>query len=117
MAATLIPEGVARNPMNGLRVRLGHNRETLAGAKTLVPQDAQFQNLNPNGVARVVTMPDVGASQGLFFLIANIGGSGSALTITHAASSLSDSLANSRVSIYACDGSTWVNVSGIITFA
>ena len=116
MAATLIPEGVARNPVNGLRVRLGHNRETLAGAKTLVPQDAQFQNLNPNGVARVVTMPDVGASQGLFFLIANIGGADD-LTITHAASSLSDTLANDRVSIYACDGSTWVNVSGIITFA
>lgn len=116
MAETLLYQGVAVNPANGLRVRLGHNRETLAGAKTLVPQDAQFQNLNPGGSTRVVTLPDVDASQGLFFLIANIGGADD-LTITHTPSSLSDTLANNRVSIYACDGATWVNVSGIITFA
>ena len=45
MAETLLYQGVAVNPANGLRVRLGHNVEALSGAKTLLPQDAQFQQL------------------------------------------------------------------------
>ena len=49
MAETLLYQGVAVNPANGLRVRLGHNVETLAGTKTLTPQDAQFQMLDPDG--------------------------------------------------------------------
>ena len=38
MAETLLYQGVAVNPANGSRLRLGHNVETLAGNKTLTPQ-------------------------------------------------------------------------------
>jgi len=115
MAETLLFQGVAVNPANGLRLRLGHNVETLGAGKTMTPQDAQVQLLDPDSGTRIVTMPDVDASQGAFFVFRNTGAG--TLSITHVASSLDEDLDANRVGMYACDGSTWASALGVVTWA
>ena len=116
MAETLIPQGVAVNPENGLRVRLGHNVETLAGTKTLVPQDAQFQLLDCNGAGRQVNLPAEEASQGLFFVIKNVTAATHAITVKDDGTSTIDSISAVSFGIFVCDGSSWVSAVGDVDF-
>jgi|TARA_R110001583_G_scaffold21350_7_gene81126 hypothetical protein len=116
MAETLIPQGVAINPVNGLRVRLGHNVETLAGAKTLTPQDAQFQLLDPDGSHRNVDLPAEEASQGLFFFIKNTAGGAENLVVRDDAAGTKETLAQGKWSIFMCDGTIWHSM-GVLSHA
>tara|TARA_Y100001963_G_scaffold52153_1_gene72925 strand:+ start:175 stop:528 length:354 start_codon:yes stop_codon:yes gene_type:complete len=117
MAETLLFQGVAVNPANGLRLRLGHNVETLAGTKTLRPQDAQVQVLDPGGAGRDVTLPAEGASQGLFFVVKNAADAAETLTVKDDGGSPIDTLAQARFGIFVCDGSSWVSAVGEVTYA
>ena len=116
MAEILIPQGVSVNPVNGLRARLGHNVETLAGTKTLVPQDATFQLLDCDGSGRQVNLPAEEASQGLFFVIKNATASTHAITVKDDASSTVDSISAASFGIFACDGSSWVSAVGDVDY-
>ena len=116
MAETLLYQGVAVNPANGLRVRLGHNVETLSGTKTLVPQDAQFQILDPDG-AKTVVLPAEEASQGLWFVIKNAASGSETITVDDDNGDEVDTLAQNRFGVFVCDGSTWQSAIGEVTFA
>ena len=116
MAETLIPHGVAVNPVNGLRLRAGHNIETLAGTKTLVPQDAQFQALAPDGSHRNVDLPAEEASLGLFFLIKNTAGGAENLVVRDDAASTKETLGQGKWGIFVCDGSSWETM-GVLSHA
>jgi len=115
MAETLLFKGVPSNEANGLRVRLGHNVETLAGTKTLVPQDAQFQLLDPDG-AKTVVLPAEEASQGLFFVIKNTAGGAENLTVDNDNGDEIDVLGEKEFGIFVCDGSSWVSAVGEVAF-
>ena len=117
MAETLLFQGVAVNPANGLRVRLGHNDETLADTKTLTPQDAQFQVLDAGTGGNIVILPAEEASQGLFFVIKNDSAGSDTLTVRSDAPSTIDLLAQNRVGIFVCDGTSWVSAIGEVTWA
>jgi len=118
MAETLLYQGVAVNPANGLRVRLGHNVETLAGTKTLLPQDAQFQLLDCDGGARQVNLPAEEASQGLFFVIKNVTAATHAITVKDDATvpNTIDSISAVSFGIFVCDGDSWVSAVGDVDF-
>jgi hypothetical protein len=116
MAETLIPQSVAVNPVNGLRVRLGHNVETLSGAKTLLPQDAQFQLLDPDGSHRDVTLPAEEASQGLFFIIKNTAGGAENLVVENDAAATKETLGQGKWGIFMCDGTSWETM-GVLSHA
>ena len=114
MAETLIPQGVAVNPVNGLRVRLGFKFETLAGTFTVTPQKPQFLSFAPDGSARQVNMPAASASQGLFFRIQNRGVSAEHLNIhdvNGAAFTPSISVDAGTVGFIVCNGTTWKKVA------
>jgi len=116
MAETLLFQGVAVNPANGLRVRLGGNAETLAGTKTLLPQDAQFQLLDADGSHRDVTLPAEEASQGLFFVIKNVTASTYNLVVENDAAGSIDTISPSSFGIFVCDGTTWVSAVGDVAY-
>ena len=117
MAETLLYQGVAVNPANGLRVRLGHNEETLAGTKSLVPQDATFQLLDCNGSGRQVNLPAEEASQGLFFVIKNVTAATHAITVKEdSATTTIDSISAGAFGIVVCDGASWVSAVGDVDF-
>tara|TARA_Y100000310_G_scaffold74912_1_gene71153 strand:+ start:268 stop:618 length:351 start_codon:yes stop_codon:yes gene_type:complete len=116
MAETLIPQGVAVNPVNGLRVRLGGNIETLAATKTLVPQDAQFQALDPDGSHRNVDLPAEEASQGLFFFIKNTAGGAENLVVRNDAAATKETLGQGKWGIFFCDGTDWETM-GVLSHA
>ena len=118
MAETLLFQGVAVNPANGLRVRLGHNVETLAGAKTLLPQDAQFQLLDPDGGHRDITLPAEEASQGLFFIIKNTAGGAENLVVMDdtGAPGTKETLGQGKWGIFMCDGTSWETM-GVLSHA
>ena len=118
MAETLIPQNVAVNPVNGLRVRLGHNVETLADAKTLLPQDAQFQLLDPDGGHRDITLPAEEASQGLFFIIKNTAGGAENLVVMDdtGAPGTKETLGQGKWGIVMCDGTSWETM-GVLSHA
>ena len=114
MAETLLYQGVAVNPANGLRVRLGHNMETLAGTKTLTPQDAQFQLLDPGGSHRNVDLPAEEASQGLFFVIKNTADDAENLVVRNDNGDDKETLAEDRWGIFMCDGTSWETMGVLI---
>jgi hypothetical protein len=117
VAETLIPQGVSVNPVNGLRARLGHNVETLAGSKTLTPQDATFQLLDCDGSGRDVNLPAEEASQGLFFVIKNVTAATHAITVKDDSGvSTIDSISAVSFGIFVCDGSSWVSAVGDVDF-
>lgn len=116
MAETLLFQGVAVNPANGLRVRLGHNVEALAGTKTLLPQDAQFQLLDPDGSHRNVDLPAEEASQGLFYVIKNTAGGAENLVVRDDAAATKETLAQGKWGIFMCDGTTWQTM-GVLSHA
>ena len=116
MAETLLYQGVAVNPANGLRVRLGHNEETLSGTKTLVPQDAQFQLLDPDG-NKDVLLPREEESQGLWFVIKNMAGGAEEITVKEDSDTTTiDVLGEKEFGIFVCDGSSWVSAVGEVAF-
>ena len=116
MAETLIPQRVAVNPVNGARLRLGHNLETLAGTKTLLPQDSQFQALDPDGAHRNVDLPAEEVSQGLFFFIKNTAGGAENLVVRNDAGATKETLGQGKWGIFFCDGTSWETM-GVLTHA
>ena len=116
MAETLLFQGVAVNPANGLRVRLGHNVEALTGTKTLTPQDAQFQMLDPDGGHKNVDLPAEEASQGLFFIIKNTAGGAENLVVRNDAAATKETLANGKWGIFVCNGTSWETM-GVLSHA
>jgi len=116
MAETLLFQGVAVNPANGLRVRLGHNVEALTGTKTLTPQDAQFQMLDPDGGAKNVDLPAEEASQGLFFIIKNTAGGAENLVVRNDAAATKETLAQGKWGIFVCNGTSWETM-GVLSHA
>ena len=115
MAETLIPQGVAINPVNGLRVRLGHNVETMTGTKTLTPQDAQFQLLDPNG-GNNLDLPAVEASQGLFFVVKNTTGASENIVVRDADGAGKETIGTGKWGVFMCDGVIW-HTMGLLSFA
>ena len=116
MAETLLYQGVAVNPANGLRVRLGGNLETLADDKRLLPQDAQFQALDPGGSHRNVLLPAEEASQGLFFFIKNTAGGAENLVVKNDGGDTKETLGQGKWGIFFCDGSSWETM-GVLSHA
>lgn len=115
MAETLLYQGVAVNPANGLRARLGHNVETLAGTKTLVPQDATFQILDPDG-NKTVVLPAEEASQGLWFVIKNAANGAETITVDDDNGGEVDTIGVKTFGVFVCDGSTWASAVGEVAF-
>ena len=115
MAETLLYQGVAVNPANGLRVRLGHNVETMTGTKTLTPQDAQFQLLDPNG-GNNLDLPAVDASQGLFFVIKNTTAAAENIAVRNAGGDAKETIGSGKWGILMCDGVIWHSM-GVLSFA
>ena len=120
MAETLLPQGIPVNPVNGLRLKLGHNIEALAAHKTLPPQDAQFQALDPDGTASFnVILPAEEASQGLFFIIKNTANAGSedlAIIDDTPSPNTIATLTQNMLCICFCDGSSW-STTGLIAYS
>ena len=116
MAETLLYQGVAVNPANGLRVRLGHNEETLSDTKKLTPQDAQFQLLDANG-GNNCDLPAEEASQGLWFVIKNTAGGAEDLVVRDDGAVTIDTLGKNEFGIFVCDGSSWTSAIGQVTWA
>ena len=115
MAETLIPQGVAVNPVNGLRLRLGHNVETMSGTKTLLPQDAQVQMLDPNG-GNDLMLPAEGASQGLFFIVKNTTAAAENIEVKEDGGGGKETIGSGKWGIFVCDGSSWESM-GLLSFA
>ncbi len=115
MAETLLYQGVAANPANGLRLRLGHNVELMTGTKTLTPQDAQVQMLDPNG-GNDLLLPQVGASQGLFFIVKNTTGAAENVEVKNYGGSGKETLGSGKWGIFVCDGTSWETM-GVLSFA
>jgi hypothetical protein len=110
MAETLLYQGVASNPVNGLRVRLGYLYEELSGTKSLTPQDAQFLLLDPAGAPRQVNLPQEGASSGLFFRIENLSDDADDLNIHDSAGDALDpavSIGAGQAAFMVCNGESW----------
>lgn len=89
----------------------GTNSETLAADKTLVTYSPKFQRLNPNGSDRIVTLPALTSSAGLWFVISNTGTSGN-LTVNNPAASLIVSVLPGKYAIVGCEGSAWTFSGG-----
>jgi hypothetical protein len=115
MAETLLYQGVAINPENGLRVRLGHNVETMSGTKRLTPQDAQFQLLDPNG-GNDLMLPAEEASQGLFFIVKNTTAAAENIEVKNDAGSGKETLGSGKWGVFMCDGTSWETL-GVLSFA
>ena len=110
MAETLLYQGVAVNPANGLRFRLGFSSVTLTGPITLTNQDAQLQQLDPDaGGGRVVTLPAEESSQGTFFIIQNTGNTGD-LTVNDDNGDGVDSVESDDSRWFVCDGLSWATM-------
>jgi hypothetical protein len=116
MAETLLYQGVAANPANGLRVRLGHNTELLAGNHEITPQSAQFQLLDPGGSSRAVMLPAEGAAQGLFFVIKNMANAAEDLTVKNDNGDTIDTLGRNVFGVFVCDGSSWTSAVGQVAW-
>jgi len=115
MAETLLYQGVAVNPANGLRVRLGHNVETMSGTKKLTPQDAQFQLLDPNG-GNDLMLPAEEASQGLFFIVKNTTAAAENIEVKNDAGGGKETLGSGKWGVFMCDGTSWETM-GVLSFA
>tara|TARA_R110000824_G_scaffold131567_1_gene293683 strand:- start:642 stop:950 length:309 start_codon:yes stop_codon:yes gene_type:complete len=99
-------------------MRLGHNIEALAAHKTLLPQDAQFQALDPDGTASFnVILPAEEASQGLFFIIKNTANAGSEdLVVLNDAADTVATLTQNMLCICFCDGTSW-GTTGLVAYS
>ena len=116
MAETLLYQGVAGNPVNGLRVRLGHNTELLAGNHEITPQSAQFQLLDCGGSGRIVILPAEEASQGLFFVVKNTSAAAELLTVKNDAAVDIDIIGKNEFCVFVCDGSSWTSAVGQVAW-
>ena len=115
MAETLLYQGVAVNPANGLRLRLGHNVETMTGTKTLTPQDAQVQMLDPNG-GNDLMLPVEEASQGLFFIVKNTTAAAENIEVKEDGGGGKETIGSGKWGIFVCDGTSWETM-GALSFA
>ena len=115
MAETLLYQGVAVNPANGLRLRLGHNVELMTGTKTLLPQDAQVQMLDPNG-GNDLMLPVEEASQGLFFIVKNTTGAAENIVVKEDGGGAKETLGSGKWGIFVCNGTSWETM-GVLSFA
>ena len=80
------------------------NVETLAGTKTLVAKDSQFQALDPNGSNRDVLLPP--ELDGLRYDILHDGGANN-LVISNDAGGNIVTLTTGQSATVVCDGSVW----------
>jgi hypothetical protein len=86
---------------------------TLAGAKTLVCDDAYLQVLDPGGAGRDVVLPKEAASKGLSFVIRNAADAAEVLTIKASDGSTTICTPTQDESaLVFCDGTTWRGVVG-----
>jgi len=85
--------------------RKGHlNIETLAGIKTLVHIDSQFQALDPNGSNRTIILPAL--LDGLRYDILH-DGSANDLVINTALGATLVTLTTTQSATFVCDGVAW----------
>jgi hypothetical protein len=90
------------------------NRQTLSADKTLTTADKRYQNLNPNGSARNVTLPAL--AEGLAFFVVNSGTLAEVVTLkTSGATSIATITNNESLSLIS-DGTVWIAVkaTGIV---
>ena len=80
------------------------NVETLAGNKTLVAKDSQFQALNPNGSDRTIILPP--ELDGLRYDILHDGGANNIVVNNDAGATLA-TLTTGQSNTFVCDGSVW----------
>ena len=106
---TLRYKGVAENPENGLRVRLGYEVFNLSDQLTLTNQNAQFLSITPDE-ARNVTMPNEAASQGSFFFIKNESASHALTILDSAGSGGPGSIGTEKQYFVVCNGTAWVGI-------
>ena len=116
MAETLLYQGVAVNPANGLRLAVGHRIAALSTDDVLLPQSAQFQSLDPDGSPRNVDLPAEEASQGLFFFIKNTAGGAENLVVRNDNGDTKETLGQGKWGIFVCDGTSWETM-GVLSHA
>jgi hypothetical protein len=109
----LLYKGVAENPENGLRVRLGYSVLTLSGSHTITNQDAQFLSIDPDGSHRDIIMPNEAASQGSFFFISNASSSHKLNIKDSSGGALSPAgeIGTEKQFFVVCDGTAWVVIN------
>tara|TARA_R110002012_G_scaffold264913_2_gene448316 strand:- start:599 stop:931 length:333 start_codon:yes stop_codon:yes gene_type:complete len=107
----LLYKGVAENPENGLRVRLGYSVLAISGDHTVTNQDAQFLHITPSGSDRNIIMPNEAASQGSFFWIANASASHSLVIKDSAGGAGPGTIGTEKQFFVVCDGSAWQVIS------
>jgi len=78
----------------------------LTGAVTLDAYSSTFQQLDPGGSTRVVTLPAAASSEGAFFHIKNIA-DGAAENLTISDGSTIDTLRPGESGTYVCDAADW----------
>lgn len=89
----------------------GVNQEVLAGTKTLVVTDAQFQRLDPDGVNRNVVLPALKA--GLWYRISNYGGTlGETLTVQNPTPATVRVLEAGESGFFVSTGAAWLYLGG-----
>jgi len=105
----LLYKGVAENPENGLRVRLGWNMLSLSGNHTVTNQDAQFLSIDPGLDHRDIIMPNEAASQGSFFFIFNASSSKDLVIKNSSGGDLDPAatIGTEKQYFVVCDGTAW----------
>lgn len=89
----------------------GVNEEVLAGTKTLVVTDAQFQRLDPDGANRNVVLPALKA--GLWYRISNYGGTlGETLTVQNPTPATVRVLEAGESGFFVSTGAAWFYLGG-----
>lgn len=88
------------------------NTETLTGTKTLVINDAYFQQLDPGGAGRTVTLP--AAAQGAEVVIINEADAAEVLTIQDPTgpTTIATPAQNENAVCWSADGTTWEGLVG-----
>ncbi len=81
------------------------NVETLAGNKTLVAKDSQFQALDPDGSDRDIVLP--AELDGLRYDILHTGGANNLVVKNDAASTIA-TLTTGQKATLVCDGTDWI---------
>lgn len=104
MAEWVVNKAIGRSSQYA--VQPPHNRETLSGNKTLAASDAPFQNLDPDGSARTVTLP--AEAEGLWFIIGNRAGAANAITVNDDSGTTLCTVNQDDTAIIVCDGTGWM---------
>lgn len=106
--------GATKSLTSQLRLRGGVEVRVLAGNISLTDTDANFQNIDPGGSGRTITLPAEDLSNGLVFGIYNAADAAESLTINDDAGSTIATLGRGDSAILGCTGTAWTLVQSTV---